>query len=110
MSHSMHGAMIGDGMLFRSIAETISAGKFRMAQTIAIGKSWRFSLARRRSGRRWPKPSRPTPEAGNAGDYSCAGICCSISFQALIFKRRQTQQSGSSPGIEVSAPQTEHGD
>ena len=40
--------------------------------------------------------------------YSCAGICCSISRQALIFKRRQTQHSGSAAAMVVSAPHTEH--
>jgi hypothetical protein len=33
---------------------------------------------------------------------------CSISFQALSFKRRQTQQSGSSVAPELSPPHTEH--
>jgi hypothetical protein len=42
------------------------------------------------------------------GRYSWTGICCSLSRHALIFKRRQTQQSGSSEVIVVSAPQTEH--
>jgi hypothetical protein len=41
-------------------------------------------------------------------DYSCAGICCSISRQALILRRRQTQHSGSATPVAVSAPQTEH--
>src|ERR1035437_2504284 len=40
--------------------------------------------------------------------YSCAGICCSLSCQALILRRRQTQHSGSPPASEASAPQTEH--
>ena len=40
--------------------------------------------------------------------YSWAGICCSISRQALTLRRRQTQQSGSVDPIVVSAPQTEH--
>ncbi|SPF39957.1 hypothetical protein SBA4_2460007 [Candidatus Sulfopaludibacter sp. SbA4] len=39
--------------------------------------------------------------------YSCAGICCSISRHALIFKRRHTQQSGSPTPLAVSAPHTE---
>src|ERR1022692_2014602 len=39
--------------------------------------------------------------------YSWAGICCSISRQALILRRRQTQQRGSLATVEVSAPQTE---
>jgi hypothetical protein len=43
------------------------------------------------------------------GRYSWAGICCSISFQALILRRRHTQHKGSSPALEVSAPHTEHG-
>ncbi len=40
--------------------------------------------------------------------YSCAGICWSDSRHALIFKRRQTQQS---PSAELGAhgePQTTH--
>jgi hypothetical protein len=41
-------------------------------------------------------------------DYSCAGICCSLSRQALIFKRRQTQQSCSGSSEDVSAPHTVH--
>jgi len=41
-------------------------------------------------------------------NYSWAGICCSISRHALIFRRRQTQHNGSSAAIVVSAPQTEH--
>jgi hypothetical protein len=40
--------------------------------------------------------------------YSWAGICCSISRQALILRRRHTQHSGSVAAIAVSAPQTEH--
>jgi hypothetical protein len=36
------------------------------------------------------------------------GACCSMSRQALIFKRRQTQQSGSDPASVVVAPQTVH--
>ena len=36
------------------------------------------------------------------------GICCSISRQALIFKRRHTQQRGSLPTVVVSPPHTEH--
>ena len=40
--------------------------------------------------------------------YSWAGICCSISRQALIFSRRQTQHKGSAATMVVSAPQTEH--
>ncbi len=40
--------------------------------------------------------------------YSWAGICCSISRQALIFRRRQTQHKGSFPALVVSAEQTEH--
>ena len=40
--------------------------------------------------------------------YSWAGICCSMSRQALILRRRHTQHSGSEPATAVSAPQTEH--
>ena len=41
--------------------------------------------------------------------YSCMGVCCSISRQALILRRRQTQQSGSlAAKTMVSAPQTAH--
>jgi hypothetical protein len=39
--------------------------------------------------------------------YSCAGICCSLSRHALILRRRQTQQSASSPTPALSPPQTE---
>jgi len=51
-------------------------------------------------------PSRKMAGGGES-PYSCAGICCSISRQALILRRRQTQQSGSLDTVEVSAPQTE---
>src|ERR1017187_8201525 len=40
--------------------------------------------------------------------YSWAGICCSISRQALILRRRHTQHNGSVAAMVVSAPQTEH--
>jgi len=40
--------------------------------------------------------------------YSCIGICCSISRQALIFSRRQTQHNGSALTSGVSLPQTPH--
>jgi hypothetical protein len=45
--------------------------------------------------------------------YSCAEACWSESRQALIFKRRQTQQSSSSGDCEVAEeaqaePQTAH--
>src|ERR1035437_9990494 len=41
--------------------------------------------------------------------YSCIGICCSISRQALIFSLRHTQHSGSpAAATVVSAPHTEH--
>ena len=41
--------------------------------------------------------------------YSCIGICCSISRQALILSLRQTQQSGSPAArTVVSALHTEH--
>ena len=48
------------------------------------------------------------PRRNGEPAYSCTGICCSISRQALIFSRRHTQQSGSSPPAVVSAPHTEH--
>ena len=54
---------------------------------------------------------RPTPEGliprwrADAA-YSWAGICCSMSRQALILRRRHTQHSGSLPPVEVSPPQT----
>ena len=41
---------------------------------------------------------RRTAEAPVA-TYSCTGICCSISRQALIFRRRQTQHRGSARQI-----------
>ena len=41
--------------------------------------------------------------------HSCAGIWgCSMSRQALILRRRHTQQSGSLPTADVSPPHTEH--
>src|SRR5579863_1762640 len=40
--------------------------------------------------------------------YSCAGICCSTSRQALIFSRRHTQHSCSAPPAGVSAAHTTH--
>jgi hypothetical protein len=40
--------------------------------------------------------------------YSCIGAWCSMSRQALIFRRRQTQHSGSSEPSAVSDPQTKH--
>ena len=40
--------------------------------------------------------------------YSWAGICCSDSYHALIFKRRQTQQRCSAEFEAHSAPQTTH--
>jgi hypothetical protein len=46
---------------------------------------------------------------GSAGiRYSCAGICCSTSRQALIFKRRHTQQSWSPWSRLPAEPQTVH--
>lgn len=40
--------------------------------------------------------------------YSAIGICCSMSRQALIFKRRQTQQSDSDCSVAPFEPQTRH--
>ena len=64
-----------------------------------------------RSGDRGPLLVNTRPPAGaggRRGAYSWAGICCSMSRQALILRRRQTQQSGSEPVPGASAPHTVH--
>ena len=45
---------------------------------------------------------------GDVEIYSCAGICCSTSRQALILSLRHTQQSGSAAPEGVSAEHTTH--
>lgn len=64
-----------------------------------------------RSGDRGPllvNTRRAAGAGGRRAAYSWAGICCSMSRQALILRRRQTQQSGSEPVPGASAPHTVH--
>ena len=49
-----------------------------------------------------------TPGAREASGYSWAGICCSDSYQALIFRRRHTQHRCSAEFDAHSAPHTTH--
>jgi ATP-binding cassette, subfamily F, member 3 len=83
---------------FVSVEETVRLNDLVNARR--LWKSWW------RNGKRSFSRLRRTPERTNA--YSWAGICCSISRQALILSRRHTQHNGSAAAMVVSAPQTEH--